>query len=210
MRQQVTKNGMKDPGLFHRSPCKPKETWICQAVRSKFVHVALLGQGGWRRRPPEVPSNYSHSGILRLLWRTIFFVKIKINNNSSIDLNTLNDLQISKVKKVVRKSFIPPHTSFIRLYSRMHVYNMQYVHLWKIYTIYAYTYTYHIYEYMRLVKRRENTALFENPYWPLRSYQHLGFLTQVFAMEGIITLKGIADIFLTKRNSKQFPYSSIN
>lgn len=139
-----------------------------------------------------------------------FFVKIKINNNSSIDLNTLNDLQISKVKKVVRKSFIPPHTSFIRLYSRMHVYNMQYVHLWKIYTIYAYTYTYHIYEYMRLVKRRENTALFENPYWPLRSYQHLGFLTQVFAMEGIITLKGIADIFLTKRNSKQFPYSSIN
>lgn len=117
------KNGMKDPGLVHRSPRKPKDTWIYQAVRSKFVHVALLGQGGWRRWPPEAPSNYSHSGTLRLLWRTIFFVKIKINNNSSIDLNTLNDLQISKVKKVFRKSFIPPRTSFIRLYSRMHVCN---------------------------------------------------------------------------------------
>lgn len=47
---------------------------------------------------------------------------------------------------------------------------------------------------MTLGKRRWNKASPEKPNWPLQSFFCLFVLMQDFAMEGIITLKGIADI----------------
>lgn len=99
---------------------------------------------------------------------TSLFVQMNgcINSNSSGDLNTLNHYQISKVKKL-GCPVLPVLGCVVGCTCRI----CMYIHLWKIYTIHAYTYIcVYTHTHMTLGKRRWSKASPEMPKWPLQSY----------------------------------------